>query len=130
MRNSPFLAGFQTTYCPNTELRALIPARKIVVHSRKETSFCKAEEPTRRHQSRPVENKTHEGHGNAPSNPKRSATWDDQWGHSTYMMMGMKIEGRRRFNNMFVKGSNSEYETKKMDRAALYCPVDRLPKLF
>jgi hypothetical protein len=46
------------------------------------------------------------------------------------MMRGMKMEGRRRFSNTFVKGSNSEYETKKMDRDALYCPVDRLPKLF
>jgi len=46
------------------------------------------------------------------------------------MMMGMKMEGRRRFSNMFVKGSNSEYETKKMVRDALYIPVDILSKLF
>ncbi len=45
------------------------------------------------------------------------------------MMMGMKIEGLRRFSKMLVNGSKSEYETKKMDRDALYCPVDRLPKL-
>lgn len=41
----------------------------------------------------------------------------------THMMMGMKIEGRRRFSRMLVSGSKTEYETKKMDKAALYAPV-------
>lgn len=45
------------------------------------------------------------------------------------MMMGMKIEGRRRFSKMFVRGSKSEYETKKMDSDALYIPVDMWFKL-
>jgi len=40
------------------------------------------------------------------------------------MMIGMKIEGRSRFNKMFVNGSKREYETKKMDRDALYAPSD------
>lgn len=42
------------------------------------------------------------------------------------MMIGMKIEGRRRFNSTFVRGSKTEYETKKIERAALYMPVDSL----
>jgi len=46
------------------------------------------------------------------------------------MMIGMNMEGRRRFSKIFVKGSKSEYETKKMDKDALYIPVDILFKLF
>lgn len=41
-----------------------------------------------------------------------------------HMIMGMKIEGRRRFNRTFVKGSKTAYDTKKMDSVALYLPVD------
>jgi hypothetical protein len=40
------------------------------------------------------------------------------------------MEGRRRFSKIFVKGSKSEYETKKTDKDALYIPVDILFKLF
>jgi hypothetical protein len=47
-------------------------------------------------------------------------------GRDAYMMIGMKIEGRRRFNSTFVRGSKTEYETKKIERAALYMPVDSL----
>jgi hypothetical protein len=35
------------------------------------------------------------------------------------MMIGMKSFGVRRFKRTFVRGSKREYETKKMDRAAL-----------
>jgi len=45
------------------------------------------------------------------------------------MMIGMKTEGRRRFNSTFVRGSKTEYETKKIERAALYLPVDSLRSL-
>ena len=40
------------------------------------------------------------------------------------MMIGIKMEGRIRFNRMFVRGSKTEYETKKIESAALYFPVD------
>lgn len=36
------------------------------------------------------------------------------------MMMGMKIDGRSLFRRMFVRGSKTEYETKKMVKEALY----------
>jgi hypothetical protein len=39
------------------------------------------------------------------------------------MMMGMKMEGRSRFNKTLVAGSKTEYDTKKRDNAALYLPV-------
>jgi hypothetical protein len=39
------------------------------------------------------------------------------------MMMGMKIDGRRRLRRMFVRGSKTAYETKKMVSVALYFPV-------
>ena len=41
------------------------------------------------------------------------------------MMVGMKIEGRSLLRRTFVIGSDSEYETKKIDKAALYLPVER-----
>jgi len=40
-------------------------------------------------------------------------------------MAGMKIEGRSRLSKMFVSGSKTEYDTKKMVRAELYCWVVR-----
>lgn len=40
------------------------------------------------------------------------------------MMMGMKMEGRNFFSMIFVIGSNTAYETKKMLREALYWPSD------
>jgi hypothetical protein len=41
------------------------------------------------------------------------------------MMIGIKIEGRRRLRRMLVRGSKREYETKKMVSVALYLPVLR-----
>ena len=41
---------------------------------------------------------------------------------STNIITGMKIEGRSFFSSTLVNGSNTEYETKKIDRAALYIP--------
>lgn len=41
----------------------------------------------------------------------------------TNMMMGMKMEGRYFFSIIFVTGSNTAYETKKMLREALYWPL-------
>ena len=49
---------------------------------------------------------------------------------AAYMISGMKIEGRSRFNKILVRGSKTEYETKKMDSVALYRPVDILWRLF
>ena len=46
------------------------------------------------------------------------------------MMMGIKIEGFRRFKRTFVRGSKMEYEMKNIVKAALYFPVDMLCKLF
>ncbi len=46
------------------------------------------------------------------------------------MMAGMKIEGRKRFNKIFVRGSKRAYETKNMDSVALYPPVDMLCRSF
>lgn len=36
------------------------------------------------------------------------------------MMIGMKILGRKRLSRTFVKGSKTEYETKKIVSVALY----------
>ena len=36
------------------------------------------------------------------------------------MIIGIKILGRSRFSRILVKGSKTEYETKKMVRVALY----------
>jgi hypothetical protein len=47
-----------------------------------------------------------------------------------YMMIGMKIEGRRRLRRMLVSGSKTAYETKKMVRVALYAGVDRLSSFW
>jgi hypothetical protein len=47
-------------------------------------------------------------------------------GYRTYIMAGTKIDGRKRLSMTFVIGSKTEYETKKMDRVALYFPVDIL----
>jgi len=33
--------------------------------------------------------------------------------------------GRNFFSNTFVNGSNSEYDTKKIESVALYCPLVR-----
>ena len=38
------------------------------------------------------------------------------------MITGMKTEGRSFFSNTFVNGSKTEYETKNIDKAALYIP--------
>ena len=38
------------------------------------------------------------------------------------MIMGMKMLGRNRLSRIFVKGSKRAYETKKMDKQALYWP--------
>ena len=46
------------------------------------------------------------------------------------MIIGIKIEGRSRFNRILVRGSNTEYETKKIESDALYFPVDILCRLF
>jgi len=45
------------------------------------------------------------------------------------MMIGMKIDGRRRLRRILVRGSKTAYETKKMVRVALYLPVLR-PRSF
>ena len=36
------------------------------------------------------------------------------------MIIGIKILGRRRLSKICVRGSNREYETKKIDKHALY----------
>jgi hypothetical protein len=43
----------------------------------------------------------------------------------TYMMRGMKMDGRSRLSSTFVRGSKTEYETKKMVSVALNCVVER-----
>ncbi len=58
-----------------------------------------------------------------------AAVWSS-WDVASYIMMGMKIDGRRRFSKTFVNGSKTEYETKKMDKHALYIGLDMLSKLF
>jgi hypothetical protein len=42
------------------------------------------------------------------------------------MIIGIKTEGRSRFNRILVRGSKTEYETKKIESDALYFPVDML----
>lgn len=44
--------------------------------------------------------------------------------HNT-IMMGRKMLGRNFFSKTLVRGSKTEYETKKIDRVALYCPFVR-----
>lgn len=41
------------------------------------------------------------------------------------MMAGIKIDGRSFLSNTFVKGSKTEYDTKKMVSVALNCEVVR-----
>jgi hypothetical protein len=36
------------------------------------------------------------------------------------MISGIKTEGLHLFNRIFVRGSNTAYETKKIERTALY----------
>lgn len=40
------------------------------------------------------------------------------------------MDGRRRFSKILVKGSKTEYDTKKIDKQALYIGLDMLSKLF
>lgn len=47
----------------------------------------------------------------------------------SYMMMGMKIDGCILLRRTFVRGSKTEYDTKNIVKAELYCPVDMLSKL-
>ena len=48
----------------------------------------------------------------------------------TYMIIGMKMDGLRRFKRTLVNGSKIEYEMKNIERAALYRPVVILCKFF
>lgn len=41
------------------------------------------------------------------------------------MMMAMKRDGRSRLSKTLVRGSNTEYDTKKMVSVALNCDVER-----
>ena len=43
----------------------------------------------------------------------------------SYIIIGMKTEGLNLFNRIFVKGSKTEYDTKKIESAALYFPFER-----
>lgn len=43
----------------------------------------------------------------------------------TNMIIGIKMEGRNFLSIIFVIGSNTAYETKKMLREALYWPSDK-----
>lgn len=40
------------------------------------------------------------------------------------IIIGIKTDGLNLFNAIFVKGSNTEYDTKNIDNAALYFPGD------
>lgn len=46
------------------------------------------------------------------------------------MMMGINIEGFNLLSRTFVRGSKSAYDTKKIDKQALYCPVVMLCRDF
>lgn len=48
-----------------------------------------------------------------------SAAESEYWNKGEYMMIGMKSLGVSRLSRTLVRGSKSEYETKKMERAAL-----------
>lgn len=48
----------------------------------------------------------------------------------TYMMIGIKIDGRNFLSRMFVKGSNTAYETKKMVSDELYMELVNPRSLF
>jgi len=51
-------------------------------------------------------------------------------GWIAYMMRGMKMEGFNRLRRMLVRGSNKAYDTKNIDKQALYCPVVMLCRVF
>lgn len=42
------------------------------------------------------------------------------WFEETNMIIGMKIDGFNRLRRTLVRGSKQAYETKKMDKQALY----------
>jgi hypothetical protein len=46
------------------------------------------------------------------------------------MMIGMNIDGLSRLRSTLVSGSKNAYEMKKIDKQALYRPVDILCRLF
>jgi hypothetical protein len=50
--------------------------------------------------------------------------------HETHIMIGMNTDGRSRLSRILVNGSKTEYDTKKIERVALYCPVVMLWRLF
>lgn len=98
----------------DTEFVSLIPAREVVVDTGEQAGLGGAEEPSRGHETRPVLDKAHSKHACAPNDAvfliirllnkfEKHGTW--RMYMATYMMTGIKMEGRDLLSKKLARAS-------------------------